>query len=249
MVSLDSLQPLLPFAIILAVVVVGAVGLYLRVKETRALKAFAAAHRLAYSTGDPGGIVDPAFGLFRQGVGRGCEDALTGLWQGLPVRAAHYSYYTESTDPKTKKTTRTTYHFTVLLAALDLRTPPITVTRLDWLGGILHDLGVHGIDFEAEAFNRRFQVACDDQAFAFKLIDPRMIEWLMGLGLESSLELRSGMLLVAVSQVVPAARLGAVFDAAAGFKDHVPRLVWREYGHRPPSIAAVSTAPGPPAGN
>jgi hypothetical protein len=91
-------------------------------------------------------------------------------------------------------------------------------------------------------------VTCEDQAFAFKLIDPRMMEWLMGLGVACTLEFRSGTLLVAVNQDVAAAHLGSVFDVAPGFKNHVPRLVWREYGHPAPPIAAISATSGQPAG-
>jgi hypothetical protein len=247
-ILLESFQPLLPVALAIGLIALAALGLYLRAREVRALRAFAAAHHLTYSDGDPGGIIDPAFALFRQGVGRGCADGLTGVWQDLPVRAAHYTYYTESINPKTRKTTRTTFHFTVLLTSLGVIAPAITMTRLDWLGGILHDFGVHGIEFESEAFNRRFQVTCEDQAFAFKLIDPRMMEWLMGLGVACTLEFRSGTLLVAVNQDVAAAHLGSVFDVAPGFKNHVPRLVWREYGHPAPPIAAISATSGQPAG-
>jgi len=247
-ILVESFQPLLPVAIAVVLVALAALGLFLRAREVRALRAFAAKHRLTYSDGDPGGIIDPAFALFRQGVGRSCADGLTGVWEELAVRAAHYSYYTVSTDPKTNRTTKTTFHFTVLMTSLAVIAPAITITRLDWLGGILHDFGVHGIEYESEAFNRRFQVTCEDQAFAFKLIDPRMMEWLMSLGVACTLEFRAGTLLVAVNQDVAAAHLGPLFDVAPAFKNHVPRLVWREYGHPASPIAAISTTSGQPAG-
>ena len=35
------------------------------------------------------------------------------------------------------------------------------------------------IDFESEAFSRRFHVASSDKKFAYDVVHPRMMEWLM----------------------------------------------------------------------
>ena len=62
-----------------------------------------------------------------------------------------------------------------------------------------------------------------------KLIDPRMIEWLVSTGGQFAFEIRDRSLLVACEQLEPD-RLAILFGAAKGFTDHIPQLVVAEYG-------------------
>jgi hypothetical protein len=40
-------------------------------------------------------------------------------------------------------------------------------------------LGMHGIEFESAEFNKRYFVTCENQKFAFDLVHPELIEYLM----------------------------------------------------------------------
>ena len=40
-------------------------------------------------------------------------------------------------------------------------------------------LGLRDVELEYDDFNRRFRVKCDDQKFAFSLLDGQMMQWLL----------------------------------------------------------------------
>src|SRR5438093_6351819 len=71
---------------------------YLRWRRAPAVRAFAESHGLAYA---PAGGMDLAreqIGLFMHGIRNGFENVFVGTWNGLPVKAADYWSYTESTN-------------------------------------------------------------------------------------------------------------------------------------------------------
>ncbi len=78
-----------------------------------------------------------------------------------------------------------------------------------------------------------------DTTFAAKVIDARMIEWLLSTGGEFSFRLQpgggflvrfQGSKLLVWCPLLPTTALARVFDAAKDFTDRIPREVWVEYG-------------------
>ena len=87
-----------PLVVVIAVLIVWFVYQAKR-KRREALFVFASQHGLEYSRQDPYSIDESyGFALFKKGDGRGCENVLTGTWQGLPLREADYWYYDETSD-------------------------------------------------------------------------------------------------------------------------------------------------------
>jgi hypothetical protein len=220
-----------PIVIALVVLAVAA-GLWYswnRKKQRRlALAAFAANHGLQYSQADTLGLLERPFSLLHSGDGRGCENVVSGTWQGLPCQEADYWYYTESTDSK-GHTSRSYRYFSILVAELGAEVPDVSIRRESVLSRLADHLGFHDIDFESEAFNREFQVKGADRAFAFKLLDARMLAWLLSTGGGFGFEVGGAELLVWSNRLSPA-DLPSLFGAALGFHGHVPRLVWDQYG-------------------
>jgi hypothetical protein len=214
------------------IVVIGVAAYYswqAKVKRREAMNLFAVKHGLDFSIPDPFGI-DRAydFHLFSMGEGRGCENVLSGVWQGLPVQEADYWYYTESTDSK-GHTSRSYSHFSVAVVQLEALVPGVRVERENLLTRLADHMGMSDIEFESEEFNRRFNVKSKDPEFAFKLLDARMMEWLLGPAEGLCLEVGGGHALVYCKRLPPT-RVAELFYAAKGFVEHVPRLVWNEYG-------------------
>jgi hypothetical protein len=206
-----------------------AVGsIVLKRKRRDDLEAFAQRFQLSYSRDDPYGLLDHPFRLFSKGDGRGCENVLAGTWQGLALKEADYWYYDRSTDSK-GQTSRTYHHFSVLLVDLALRAPYVSVERENLLTIVADHLGLKDIDFESEAFNRRFNVKSADREFAFKLIDARMERFLLDTGGAFAFEFAGTSLLVTCHRLAPT-ELVPLFGSAKGFVDRIPRLVWNEYG-------------------
>ncbi len=226
--------------VIVLVLLVGAGVAYgsyaIKKKRRDALATFAKQYGFTYSADDPYGLpTSNDFRLFRQGEGRGCENVLTGTWQNMPVKLADYWYYTESTDSQGHRT-KDYHRFSIVLADVSCRTPHVSVERESVFTKLADHMGFRDIDFESEAFNRAFNVKAPDKEFAFKLIDARMEQFLMDTGGDYGFEFSGPTMLVYCHRLRPS-ELVPLVGTAKGFVDHIPRLVWNEYGTGPAKTA------------
>lgn len=113
----------------------------------------------------------------------------------LGVTIADYRYKITRNSGKHRSTQ--TYQLSFLLVRLPFgdRLPGLRV-RLEGFGDrIAAAVGFNDIDFESAEFSRRFHVSCGDRRFAYNLIDPRMIEFLLDRR-PPQFELGGGLLLV-----------------------------------------------------
>lgn len=182
---MDSAGPVLLIVAVLAVVVVAIVfGAKQAQKRRDALAALA--RRLGWR-------FDPdrdrhhderfaQFAMFRQGHGRAAYNTLEGeitiadrVYRG---QMGDFTYKVTRNNGKSRTTT--TYHVSYLL----LRPPLVWRGELrirpehlfDKLAGAI---GFDDIDFESEEFSRKFHVKCDDKRFAYDVVTPRMMEFLL----------------------------------------------------------------------
>jgi hypothetical protein len=224
----------LVFVLILAAVAAFAVYSFVQKQKRReALAMFALQNKLEYSRDDPFGLTDLDFRLFELGDGRGCENVIWGDWRGLPVKQADYWYYQESTDSKGHRS-RSYRHFSIVLADLPAFFPRVCMERENLLTRLADALSFRDLDFESEDFNRLFQVRAADDEFAYKLVDARMIRWLLSTGGEFGFEVSGPSLLVWSDRCRPTGLI-PLFGSALLFRDHIPRLVWNEYGAGSPA--------------
>lgn len=200
-----------------------------KVKRREALAAWSAQHGLSFSALDPFPLARHYdFSFFRRGDGRGAENVLTGQWAGLRVVAADYWYYTESDDSR-GRSSRTYKRFSVVIVRIDADLPGVLIERENILTRLADGLGMDDIRFESEDFNRAFNVRADDREFAYKLIDARMMAWLLAECGGVCVEVHGPDVLMWCKRLPPA-ELAPLLDRAKGFVDKVPRLVWAEYG-------------------
>lgn len=224
----------LVFALILVAVVAVAVYSFIQKQKRReALALFAFQNKLEFSHDDPFGLTDMDFRLFGLGDGRGCENVMWGEWHGLAVKEADFWYYEESTDSKGNRS-RSYRHFSIVLADLPAFFPGVCLERESFLTRLADALSFHDLEFESEDFNRLFQVRAADREFAFKLVDARMIRWLLSTGGEFGFEVSGPNLLVWCDRCRPTALI-PLFGSALLFRDHIPRLVWNEHGTGSPA--------------
>jgi hypothetical protein len=217
------------FVLILVAVAAVAIFAYVQKRKRReALATFALQNKLEYSKDDPFGLADHDFHLFGLGDGRGCENVLWGDWHGLTVKEADYWYYTESTDSE-GHTSRSYERFSIVLADIPAFLPRVLVEKERLITRLADMLSFHDIDFESEEFNRLFQVKAADREFAYKLVDARMMRWLLSTEGTFGFEVNGPDVLVWCRRLRPS-RLVPLFGSAALFRDHVPKLVWNEYG-------------------
>jgi len=167
------------------------------------------------------------FHLFTLGDGRGCENVLTGRWEDMPVTLADYWYYDE--DKSNGRSSRTYHRFSVMLATIAAALPHVRIGHENAFSRLVDKLGFDDVQFESEQFNRRFRVHADDKQFAYKLLDARMIEWLLATAGPHCYEVHGQWVLVH-SKRLPPAKLTTLLPAGKGFIGKVPRLVWADYG-------------------
>ena len=82
--------------------------------------------------------------------------------------------------------------------------PRLRLGHENFLTRLGDHLGLHDVEFEYDDFNRRFRVKCDDQKFAFSLLDGKMMQWLLGADAFDSVEVDGPWVLLAVPKLDPA---------------------------------------------
>ena len=240
------------FPLIFIAFVAAAVGVaylsYLAKKKRREGFALVATQLgMEYWPQDPFGLLSEPFALFNRGDGRGIENVIAGPYQSIDTKAFDYWYYEESTDSKGNRT-KTYYRFDCVIVPIDAACSPLTIDNENVLTRLADALSFHDIEFESEDFNRAFHVKSPDREFAFRLIDARMMRWLLsvpgGFGVEVN-----GPKYVVYSRKLAPVDLIPLFGTAQGFHRHIPRLVWNEYGMQSGQGAAGQAAvarPVPP---
>jgi hypothetical protein len=175
-------------SIILAILAVVGVIAYVayRADQQRREAMLALAQRLGFAF-ERDAIYDPAwpyeaFGLFDRGHSRCAYNTISGTMsiegRGFPVFTGDFQYKETSGTGKDRKTT--TYDFSYLLVELPFRPLPSLVIRPEnFFDKIAGAIGFPDINFESAEFSRCFHVKSPDARFAYDLIDPRMMEFLM----------------------------------------------------------------------
>jgi hypothetical protein len=211
------------------VLVVGAIvlSLYLKARRRKEFLAFARRHDLRFSAADPFGLLGWPYPLFSRGHGRGVENVLWGDWEGRPIVAFDYWYYTESTDSEGRRT-RNYRRFNCAQIEIPGAFPVLEIAPEGFFTRLADAVGLDDIQFESEEFNRRFNVKSGDRKFASDMIDPRMMRWLLALPVKVSFEVVGSRVLV-YGRRVKAARLIPIIGTATAFPERIPRVVWSLY--------------------
>ncbi len=178
---------MVPLLVIAGIVLVGVVAYlaYLAEKKRReAMAAFAAELGWNFDpTKDRSHDEEYAhFEIFRRGHSRAAYNT---LWGDLdidgrrwPAKMGDFTYkVTHSTG---KSTSTQTYRFSYLILHLPWSSvPDLLIRREGMFDKIAGVLGFDDIDFESAEFSRRFHVSSPDKRFAYDVIHPRMMEFLM----------------------------------------------------------------------
>ena len=121
--------------------------------------------------------------------------------------------------------------FSAVVADLPGALPDLMIQRkISGIGG--RSAFPYRIDSGSPEFDRKFQVTTAKAAFAAKLIDASMIKWLLSADSGFIFKLYSSNLLLVWGGLLQGPYLGAIFDTAKGFTDHIPPQIWAEYGTR-----------------
>lgn len=173
--------------VLLGVLLLVAVGAYLhwRAEQARRLELQQIADRLGFrfAPGDDPDHDDryAQFEIFRRGHSRVAKNTMTGTLQLLdhPCRVCCGDFRYRVTRQHGKSRSTSTYRFSYLIVHLPWRTPPLLVRPEGIFDKLAGAFGFDDIDFESVEFSRRFHVKSDDKRFAYDVLHPRAMEFLL----------------------------------------------------------------------
>ena len=122
------------------------------------------------------------FSHFRQGYDRYAYNQMEGALpiDGLRclVQMGDFHYKKKSQNGKSSSTR--TYRFSYLIVRLPYANlPSLTIRRESFFDRMAAFMGFDDIDFESAEFSNRFHVKSSDKRFAYDVIHPHMMEYLM----------------------------------------------------------------------
>lgn len=206
-----------------------------RVRASRrrdAARAIASRLGLLYSEGDPLELLERPHRLFRKGDRRRIDTTLHGVLDGRPIALCDY-VYTETSRDAQGNTSHRDYRWSLCALRLTWSLPWIEITPEGLGRRLLNVLGVgRDVQFESDEFNRAFTVLSDDRDFAYTLIDPAMIEWLMANAEDCHIEIEGPDMVLAVREI-PWEQMPILAGVAMELHDRIPPVVGERYGVSP----------------
>jgi hypothetical protein len=193
---------ILVFAALIVLIIVGAYYSHQANKKRLAeLAALAAARGWLFDTSEDYSHEERfgQFDLFTRGDDRYAYNTLHGETtfgkQSWPVQMGDYHYKTTSTSTDSKgRVRRTTHHHYfsyVLVQTPYVGAPELFIRREGFFDKVAGFFGFDDIDFESSEFSSRFVVKSADKRFAYDVIHPRMMEFLLQ-GEPPTIELERG---------------------------------------------------------
>jgi hypothetical protein len=173
------------------------------------------------------------------GYGHRTENVVRGRdGDGPPFVAFEHHWKTQHTETHTDSNgntqTRTVvdHHSEPILGfQLPIPMPPLTVRRKGFSGGI---------EFESEAFNRQFAVFAQDPKYAYDVIHPRQMEYLMAAG-GAPFRIEGEWVWFSPGEHSQPA-IAHCSAYLRGFLGGVPRFVWRNLGLTESPFPALETS-------
>lgn len=168
----------IPLFIIL-IIVIAVVG-YQQAKARRAmLAAWAAQQGLHFDETRRRDMDDefPGFDLFRLGSNRYAENFMTGTRGAIPLTI--FEYHFQITTSSGKQTNTHHHRFTIVILQPPFPLKPLSIRPEGLWDRVTAAFGWDDIDFESAEFSRRFHVSAPDRRWAFDVLTPRNMEFLM----------------------------------------------------------------------
>jgi hypothetical protein len=226
----------------MVVAIAGAWAAWVRAQRFQDMPVVAAKAGLQFSEVDRFNSAAVPFPLFRKGEGRRIKNLMWRDGPGHP-RVFDYGYFTVYRD-KNGNTHQRWHWFACALVQHNGRWPELLLTRERLVDRVAQTLGIDDVELESEEFNRTFVVQCENRKFATDMLDPQMMEFL--LGTQGMIEIHSkGRFVLATAGQLPAAAMVGLLGVAEGFVARVPPTVWDVHGRFPDGMG-TEQMPAPP---
>jgi len=193
-------------------------------KRRQELSAFALQNGFSFEA-DPGDIYERygAFKPFDEGHSRKSSNLIHGRRGEIEWEMFDYKYVTGSGK------NQQTHHYGIALAQIDLTMPKVRIRPEGFFDKLAAVVGFDDIDFESEEFSRRFYVTAADRKFAYDLIHPKMMEYLMAVP-AIDWQLGARIVLLTRSSRYRADELLGLMNLIEGFVRLIPQYVRQDRG-------------------
>ncbi|HUW56650.1 MAG TPA: hypothetical protein VMZ92_08450 [Planctomycetota bacterium] len=230
----------MPVLLIIAVIILVAVGIYLgwlwEKKRREALAKMAAALELNFSAGDPFHLPGRLGHIhtFSRGHSQRAKNVVHGTYRGRDMIAFDFKYTTThtSTDSKGRTTTHNVdHHFSACVHPLECRFPRLAIRPEGFFDKVADFFGFDDIDFESDEFSRKFRVTSDNRKFAYDVCHVRTMEWLLATR-GWHMEMVGGYWVLTTDRRWSAEEFHSGLSFTWKFFEMIPDFVWREYSER-----------------
>lgn len=205
----------------LAVIAVLIVNFILERRLREAFTAFAATEGWSYSPDkNPAAALACRFiNRFDHGDNHYLRHRLQGTYAGLVFDVFEYHYQVTTGSGKNRRTTH--YHFRTAVTPLPRSFPELVSGPEGFFDKIAAAFGFDDIDFESAEFSRMFKVQSPDRKFAYDIIHPRMMEWLLRRP-DTTLEIEGSQLVVLEAGTMEPDKVHPLLAHMAGIRERLP---------------------------
>lgn len=170
------------------------------------------------------------FEIFRRGHSRVAKNTLTGAVElferSCRLVMGDFRYKVTSGTGKDRRTT--TYNFSYLIVHPPWHTPPLLIRPEGVWDKLKGAFGFDDIDFESDEFSRKFYVQSSDRRFAYDVLHPRMMEFLLQTS-PPMIDVEGGALCLSGGRRRwEPARFESAMDTVRGFCERWPRHLLKE---------------------
>jgi len=246
--------------VIVGIIIAAIVAAARNRERLAALAHWAAANGFQFSPNDPFNLDARFNGL--ADIGRGhARYAYEVLSRNDPVPTWMFRYQyrtwetrtvTDSNGHSHTETYEETHYKSYLIIELQAAFPTLFLRPENLFDKMVGFVGFDDIDFESEEFSKKFYCKSDNREFAYAVIHPQMMEWLLGLcnaRVRFEGQLGKGVFISDITHMPETAMARqAALSMGSGFINRIPPFVWQDYGKRPQvQLSEPQNAPVPAA--
>jgi len=186
-----------------------------RRRET--LSGWAAAHGLSFKAAEDISGLEKSF-PFLQCLQRGeshyASNLMQGDWGGSAMVGFDYHCLTGAAESR----------FSVVIIASRVLLQPLLIRPRSLLDNVSESLGAEAVNFESAEFNHEFRVKATDKRWAYDVIHPRMMKFLLG-NPRFIIEFAFAHVACYRNNEFTAANFGTACEVACGILDRLPEYV------------------------
>ena len=158
-----------------AVVVLIIYSIYASGKRRKELAGWAMSKGLLFSPGNDRSFDSkyPNVNCLQKGDSRYAYNIMTGTLTGREFLGCDYHYATGSGK------SRTQHHFSLVIIKSPILLEPLFIRPENFFDKLTEFVGFNDIDFESAEFSKKFYVKSPDKKWAYDIIHPRMMEFLL----------------------------------------------------------------------